>query len=63
MHFGHVSPCPVYIYFIRTIRRIWPTFPPCALSHLPVVTLLGLELQLVLEEVEYPELVSGAEVI
>lgn len=38
-------------------------FPPCALSHLPVVTLLGLELQLVLEEVEYPELVSGAEVI
>lgn len=38
-------------------------FPSCALSHLPVVTLLGLELQLVLEEVEYPELVSGAEVI
>lgn len=38
-------------------------FPSCALSHLPMVTVLGLKLQLILEEVEYTELVSGAEVI
>lgn len=33
--------------------------PSCAWSHLPMVTLLGLELQLVRAEVEFSELASG----
>lgn len=49
--------------FHQNYKENMAYFPSCALSRLPMVAVLGLKLQLVLEEVEYTELVSGAEVI